>query len=453
MEEIQLQNLKKIPLFFDAANKVLALIAERLETVRYSKGETIIREGDPGDAFYIILRGKVRISAAIDENDEIILSYLSDGDYFGEMALLTDDVRSATVTAEEDLELLKLQKEDFKQLVSSNAEITLSLTHMLSERLKAANKIREERERYFKQKIMPSGDLKAFDVISLLRFAEENSLSGKLTLKHDQDVAIFYYEKGQLFSLDFQNKEEDEALDIILQWEEGQFVIEPRLYELESQKDDAAEESGMSGEETAAAHEEEREEDTSAAETPPEIEEPADEVQPAPHVPEESHGDLSEADKTEIGDAVEKPAEETASEPEPKPAEEEALPEEPAKIVQSYLSEKLSEFIRLIGTRDLQTALNQSYDQFAPYFAELSDFKLQAMPEVHIEIASANGWKEKHTMLLAILLRHLVRYMDREVFGMDFWSPLSKDDAINRWLSRQGFFEYYDHADDFIRDL
>ncbi|HID40397.1 MAG TPA: cyclic nucleotide-binding domain-containing protein, partial [Calditrichaeota bacterium] len=112
MNKHRVNKLKKTPLFSGVSDDDLALIAERLDELEFKAGETVIREEEPGDAFFIIEKGKVRISASIDENDEIILSYLEAGDYFGEMALLTGDVRSATVTADEDLKLLKLKKEE-----------------------------------------------------------------------------------------------------------------------------------------------------------------------------------------------------------------------------------------------------------------------------------------------------------------------------------------------------
>ena len=416
MKQQRVEKLKKIHLFSDVSSEDLTLIAEKLDELDFKAGEAVIREGEPGEAFFIIEKGRVRISASIDENDEIILSYLEAGDYFGEMALLTDDVRSATVTAEEDLQLLKLKKEDFEQLINNNPQITLTLTHRLSKRLKEANKIREERERYFKQKIMPSGDLSKINVISLLKFAEENSLSGKLTLRHGDETAVFYYEKGQLSALDYQNKEENEALDIILQWQEGKFVIEPKLYTLPVKEGE---------EETETI--ETREKETAAS-------------------------DL----KTKKGKKTAKKKRETKKDDTRgagKVKKEDKIPDQPGKIVEMYLSEKLNEFIRLVGSRDLQNALNQSYHKFEPFFTELSDFAIKAMPTLEINISLKNGWREKHVLLMALLLRYIVQSIEGEVFGMDFWAPLSRNSALNRWLSKQGFFDYYDNAVDFIKDL
>ena len=417
MNKHRVNKLKKTPLFSGVSDDDLALIAERLDELEFKAGETVIREEEPGDAFFIIEKGKVRISASIDENDEIILSYLEAGDYFGEMALLTGDVRSATVTADEDLKLLKLKKEDFEQLINNNPLITLTLTHRLSKRLKEANKIREERERYFKQKITPSGDLGKIDVVSLLKFVEENSLTGKITLKHGEETAIFHYEKGQLLILDYQNKEEDEALDIILQWVEGKFIIEPRLYTLPGETDTEETETDS-----------EQKEDTARSEV---------------KVKTAKKSIKEEKEKTK------KRAEETTEVRE----KEDKIPAEPEKIVEMYLAEKLNEFIRLVGLRDLQAALNQSFNKFEPFFSELSDFEIKVMLSPEIKLSLKNGWREKHVLLLALLLRFIVQSIQGKVFGMDFWEPLSSNIALNRWLREQGFFDYYDNASDFIKDL
>ena len=417
MNKHRVNKLKKTPLFSGVSDDDLALIAERLDELEFKAGETVIREEEPGDAFFIIEKGKVRISASIDENDEIILSYLEAGDYFGEMALLTGDVRSATVTADEDLKLLKLKKEDFEQLINNNPLITLTLTHRLSKRLKEANKIREERERYFKQKITPSGDLGKIDVVSLLKFVEENSLTGKITLKHGEETAIFHYEKGQLLILDYQNKEEDEALDIILQWVEGKFIIEPRLYTLPGETDTEETETDS-----------EQKEDTARSEV---------------KVKTAKKSIKEEKEKTK------KRAEETTEVRE----KEDKIPAEPEKIVEMYLAEKLNEFIRLVGLRDLQAALNQSFNKFEPFFSELSDFEIKVMLSPEIKLSLKNGWREKHVLLLALLLRFIVQSIQGKVFGMDFWAPLSSNIALNRWLREQGFFDYYDNASDFIKDL
>ncbi len=227
-----LEQLKSIPLFQSVTQTELAEIRSILKIIPIRKGETIISEGEVGDCLYIIRSGKAKVVSYLKGNDQIVLSYLTVGDYFGEMSLITGEPRSATVLAEEDGELWQLDKKDFDDLLMKNPSITLSLTHMLSQRLSLSNRARESSERYYKQRISPRGLLSETDLIKLLKYAEEISLSGKIKLTNNTRKAIFNFKKGQLEDLDFEGKEEDQAMDELLDWNDGEFVIEPDLYQL-----------------------------------------------------------------------------------------------------------------------------------------------------------------------------------------------------------------------------
>jgi len=113
-----------------------------------------------------------------------------------------------------------------------NPAITISLTHMLSQRLRMANKARETSERYYKHQITPRGNLSELEIIKLLKYAEENSLTGKITITHESKTAEFNFEKGHLEQLDFEGKDEDEAMDELLSWEDGEFRIEPSVFSI-----------------------------------------------------------------------------------------------------------------------------------------------------------------------------------------------------------------------------
>jgi len=230
-----IEHLKNIPLFHSISETELPALRSILKTVPIKKGETIISEGEVGDCLYIIKEGQARVIAELDGGEQITLSYLGSGDYFGEMALITGDPRSATVLAEEEGTLWQIDKKDFDALLMNNPAITLSMTHMLSQRLSLANKARESSERYYKQRISPKGNLSETDLIKLLKYAEENSLSGQLIVKHEEQEAIFHFKKGQLDILEFEGKNEDEAMDELLDWPEGAFIIQPDVYKIPSE--------------------------------------------------------------------------------------------------------------------------------------------------------------------------------------------------------------------------
>ena len=233
------EHLKKIPLFQTVAEPELQHLDKCLKLLSVKKGDIIISEGEVGDCLFIIQHGKTRVVAEAEGADEpIVLSFLTSGDYFGEMSLITGDPRYATVIAENECSLWQLDKKDFDKLVINNPSISLSLTHMLSQRLNLANKARESSERYYKQRITPKGRLEEVDLIKLLKYAEENSLTGKLHLFHQEKTAIFSYTKGQLDHLDFEEKDEDAAMDEILDWFDGEFTIEPSIFKLSENVDE-----------------------------------------------------------------------------------------------------------------------------------------------------------------------------------------------------------------------
>ena len=211
MAQLSEHQLEKIPLFSNTNEKERSRIAEKLTLVNFKRDDIIIKEGDAGTCLYLIKNGRVRVVTTIEPDDEeIVLSYLENGDYFGEMALITGEPRSATVIAESDIELYQLNKTDFDSLILKNPSISLSLTHVLTQRLQMANKSRENSERYYKSRISPHGYIKDTDLVKLLKFAEENSLTGRILIKRKDREAIFNYRKGHLEKLDFENKTEIE---------------------------------------------------------------------------------------------------------------------------------------------------------------------------------------------------------------------------------------------------
>jgi CRP-like cAMP-binding protein len=241
MEDI-LKQLKNMPLFSLVDENDLKGIADHLEEVSFEKDAVIIKEGDEGDGFYIIEDGLVNVLANLpDEEENIKLSRLKKGDYFGEMSLITGAPRSATIVAETDIKLLKLLKKDFDTYILNNSAITISLTHKLSERLIASNKALRQREKYYKDKIFPKGKLKDVDIIKLLKYCEDNSLTGNLILRNNTQLAVLTFKKGQVEKIDYNGKNENEAMDEIINWDKGEFIIEPVIFKV-NEEDEAAEE-------------------------------------------------------------------------------------------------------------------------------------------------------------------------------------------------------------------
>ncbi len=241
-------DLKNIPLFKELNPEHLQTIADELQEKSFKNGEIVFEAGDTGDCLYIIKEGGVRIYIKAGETgEEITLSELKTGDYFGEMALLTGEPRSASVQATSDVTLLQLDKDGFENIISKNPKMTLSISHMLSQRLKDANVKRVEAESHAGMQFNTTGQLSEFAVIEILKFCEQNSLSGYLHLKSNDQRAEVHFEKGQLQTIDCGGREESEALDEILSWTSGSFVIEPVTPRLEHEKEKAEETSDEGG--------------------------------------------------------------------------------------------------------------------------------------------------------------------------------------------------------------
>src|SRR5262245_60215350 len=108
-----LQHLPALSLLSDDAR---GLVVGSFEDVSYPFGTVIVREGEPADAFYLVVSGTARVVASGESGDEVALSVLHEGDSFGEMGLLSDETRMATVRASGKVEALRLDRSVFSAL-------------------------------------------------------------------------------------------------------------------------------------------------------------------------------------------------------------------------------------------------------------------------------------------------------------------------------------------------
>ncbi|MBN1835577.1 MAG: cyclic nucleotide-binding domain-containing protein [Spirochaetales bacterium] len=111
-----------------------------METLQFKKGQIIVQENTPGSEMFVIQAGKVRVFKTINE-EKVELAILGKEDFFGEMCLLLDHPRSATVEALEDTRLLRLTKESFRGSIKSRPEIAERIVSVLARRLLQANAI------------------------------------------------------------------------------------------------------------------------------------------------------------------------------------------------------------------------------------------------------------------------------------------------------------------------
>lgn len=124
--------LESIPLFAAVPKRQLRKIAALTREGRYRRGTAIVRAGDRGDDFYVILDG----AASVVRPSGLPSITLAPGSYFGEMALIDGEVRSATVMAETDVHCLRLSRAPFLRLVRSEPEVAVVLLRHLAARVR-----------------------------------------------------------------------------------------------------------------------------------------------------------------------------------------------------------------------------------------------------------------------------------------------------------------------------
>lgn len=131
--------LRQVPLFQQLGDPELERICLASREKSYPKNSVILFEDDPGDALFVVLSGQVKVVLIGEEGREVILSILGDGDFFGEMALIDDQPRSAHVIAIQDSKLLVLRRDDFHRCLESSPRIALGLLRAMSRRLRQAD--------------------------------------------------------------------------------------------------------------------------------------------------------------------------------------------------------------------------------------------------------------------------------------------------------------------------
>jgi cAMP-dependent protein kinase regulator len=126
--------LRRMPLFAELDAQQIQLIAAQLREEVYDQGAVIIRQGEIGETFYVIESGRVRVSVEEDGQEKVV-SERGRGEYVGEIALLIDVPRTATVTALTATQVLTLHKDEFDRLVSEHLYVSRGLERETSRRM------------------------------------------------------------------------------------------------------------------------------------------------------------------------------------------------------------------------------------------------------------------------------------------------------------------------------
>ncbi len=128
--------LKRVPLFTDMSEYDLHQIDQITVERRYGKGEVIIEENTAAERFFIIFRGKIEITKKFEDGEQFVLGVHSDGEFFGEMAILDEGPRSATARALESTTVLEISRTDFEKLLYTAPVLAFTIMRELSSRLR-----------------------------------------------------------------------------------------------------------------------------------------------------------------------------------------------------------------------------------------------------------------------------------------------------------------------------
>jgi uncharacterized membrane protein len=140
-----LEALRSVPLFASLDDAAATELRELLSTRSVPQNTRLFRQGDKGDAMYLIESGRVRISIRDDDKNEVILAELAQGDFFGEMAIIDGRQRSADARVIEDANFAVLSRDAFLAFVRTNPDVALEMLAALTDRLRRTDDLLRSR--------------------------------------------------------------------------------------------------------------------------------------------------------------------------------------------------------------------------------------------------------------------------------------------------------------------
>jgi CRP-like cAMP-binding protein/Fe-S-cluster-containing hydrogenase component 2 len=161
-------HLRTVPIFASVTTEFINDLRQRVELVRYAPGEVIFRQGDLADAFYLVRIGFVKVSENYPGGD-LVLAYLSKGTCFGEIGLLGGGKRTATCSALDHVEVVRIAAEDFKAMLQQFPETRAKLEAISAERLRE-NQVRFKQvstvpvDEFLRQGLMEAENLLVLDL-------------------------------------------------------------------------------------------------------------------------------------------------------------------------------------------------------------------------------------------------------------------------------------------------
>ena len=140
-----LETIRSVPLFASLDDGATRELRGLLQTRQVEAGAVLFRAGDEGDAMYLIESGRVQVSMTGDGKKTLVLADLAQGDFFGEMAIIDGQRRSADATVSERARLARLSREDFLQFIRNNPTVAIDMLSATFSRLRRVDQMLQER--------------------------------------------------------------------------------------------------------------------------------------------------------------------------------------------------------------------------------------------------------------------------------------------------------------------
>ena len=177
--------LHSVPVFKDLSDVEFDNLAPYFSIKNYPKNSMIVLEEEYGDTVYFVKEGTIKISRLNDEGKEVILALLGNGEIFGELSALDGEARSANALAQENCQLLAINKEDFLDILKHNFSVSFNLMCELAKRLRKSDQQIEA---------LSLSDAEHRIGVSLLNLAEDMGVirKGQVTIQNlpfQQDIA------------------------------------------------------------------------------------------------------------------------------------------------------------------------------------------------------------------------------------------------------------------------
>ena len=136
--------LKRVELFQSLTEEERRELANRLRIAPFVRGEAMTRQGAEAHWLYLITKGEAEVRVSVDGSVSEVIATLHDGDFFGEMGMMTGEPRSATVVALSDVECYRVDKDAFHDILRSRPEIAEDISEVLARRRAELDAVRED---------------------------------------------------------------------------------------------------------------------------------------------------------------------------------------------------------------------------------------------------------------------------------------------------------------------